>query len=63
MIVEKMLDDNLVLHYSDQKMMMLQVETGLEYPEAIDVFPCRYTYFETDKPIEDDGHETESHDF
>ena len=27
MIVEKILDDNLVLHYSDQKMMMLQVET------------------------------------
>ncbi len=63
MIVEKMLDDNLVLHYSDQKMMMLQVETGLEYPEAIDVFPCRYTYVETDKPIEDDGHKTESYDF
>lgn len=63
MIVEKMLDDNLVLHYSDQKMMMLQVETGLEYPEAVDVFPCRYTYVETDKPIEDDGHETESYDF
>ena len=29
-----------------------QVETGIEYPEAIDVIPCRYTYVVTDKKIE-----------
>lgn len=38
--------------YSDKGMMILQVETGVEYADAVDVIPCRYTYEETDKPIE-----------
>lgn len=37
---------------SDNNKMILQVETGIEYSEAIDVFPVRYTYVETDKDIE-----------
>ena len=28
-----------------------QVETGIEYAEAIDIIPCKYTYEETNKPI------------
>lgn len=44
---------NLVKHYSDQGMYIRQVETGTEYSEAVDVIPCRYTYEETDKPIEE----------
>jgi hypothetical protein len=29
------------------------VQTGIEYSEAIDVAPIRYSYIETDKKIED----------
>lgn len=46
--------DNLVKHYSDEGKMILQVETGVKYSEAIDVYPCRYTYEETDEPIEEE---------
>lgn len=45
-------DGKLIRHYSDKEMKLLQVETGIMYDEAIDVVPCRYTYAETDKPIE-----------
>lgn len=44
--------DNLVKHYSDENKLILQVETGVKYAEAIDVYPCRYTYEETNEPIE-----------
>ena len=44
--------DNLVKHYSDENKLILQVETGVKYAEAVDVYPCRYTYEETDEPIE-----------
>ena len=33
---------------------ILQVETGIEYVEAIDVIPCRYTYKETDREYIDE---------
>ncbi len=45
----------LIRHYSDEGKRLLQVETGREYDEAIDVYPCRYTYVETDKYVELDG--------
>lgn len=51
MIIEEVLNERLVRHYSDEKKMMLQVETGIEYAEAIDVIPCRYTYVETENLI------------
>lgn len=41
-----------IRHYSDQNMHILQVETGILYEDAVDVLPCRYTYEETDIPIE-----------
>ena len=41
----------LIRHCSDEGKMLLQVETGLEYAEAVDVVPCQYTYEETDKRI------------
>ena len=44
----------LVKHYSDEGKYLLQVETGREYASAIDVYPCRYTYVEIDKPVERD---------
>lgn len=45
--------ENLVKHYSDEGVYIRQVETGAEYSEAVDVIPCKYTYKETDKPIEE----------
>lgn len=42
--------------YSDKNKMIRQIETGIEYDEAIDVADengnIRYTYEETDKDIE-----------
>ena len=52
MIVEEALTNNLVKHYSDNGKYILQNETGIEYAEAVDVMPCRYTYSETQKNIE-----------
>lgn len=52
MVIEEILNDRLVRHYSDKGMMIKQVETGIEYADAVDVIPCRYTYEETETPIE-----------
>lgn len=51
MIIEEILNERLVRHYSDENKMILQVETGIEYAEAVDVIPCRYTYVETETLI------------
>lgn len=45
---------NLVRHYSDTGMRIRQIETGVEYEEAVDTVPCRYTYEETDISIEEE---------
>lgn len=37
--------------YSDSNKYILQLETGIEYDEAIDVYPVKYTYIETNKDI------------
>ena len=37
----------LIRHYSDSGKMIVQVETGHTYSEAIDIVPCPYTYEET----------------
>ena len=51
-IVEEI--DNRVKHYSDKNVMLLQKETGKIYVDAVDVIPCKYTYGETDIPIENE---------
>ena len=45
-------DGALIRHFSDKDMLIKQNETGIEYSEAIDIVPCKYTYSETDMPIE-----------
>lgn len=40
--------------YSDARHVIRQVETGVEYAEAIDVANAPYTYVETDTPVADD---------
>lgn len=52
-------EGTLVRHYSDIGMLLLQVETGAKYSDPIDVVPCRYTYEETNEPIEPDEPEEE----
>lgn len=53
MIKTELLNDGtLIKHYSDAGFMLLQVETGIKYTDPIDVFPCRYTYQETNELIE-----------
>lgn len=39
--------------YSDRNCLILQVETGILYEEAVDIETAPYTYEETDQPIED----------
>lgn len=56
--------DNVILvkTYSTENFYIKQVETGLEYTEAIDIGekvgedykPSKYTYEETDKPSEEE---------
>lgn len=46
-------NNDLIRHYSDDNRTVIQVETGNEYGEAIDSYPCRYTYVEGD-PVDDD---------
>lgn len=53
MIKEEMLTPQIVRHYSDAGMKIRQVETGNIYDDAADIIPCRYTYEETDEPIEE----------
>lgn len=45
-------DGTLIKHYSDDGFMLLQVETGMKYSDPVDIVPCKYTYEETDEPIE-----------
>lgn len=50
-------DGTLIKHYSDAGFMLLQVETGAKYSDPIDIFPCPYTYEETDELIEKEEEE------
>lgn len=45
-------DGTLIKHYSDAGFMLLQVETGIKYSDPVDVYPCRYTYEETNELID-----------
>lgn len=44
--------DRLIHTYSDKNMKIKQLETGIIYDSAVDVYPCRFTYIETDISIE-----------
>ena len=50
--IEYLNDGTLIKHYSDNGVMLLQVETGIKYADPVDVVPCRYTYEETEELIE-----------
>lgn len=50
--------ENLEMHYAEdefgKRYYIEQIETGIEYAEAVDVVPCRYNYIATNKMIEDE---------
>ena len=54
--------EGLIKHYAEDsqgnKYYIKQVETGIEYQEAVDLIPCKYTYEVTDKKIEEDVDES-----
>jgi hypothetical protein len=55
MILTELLNDGtLIKHYSDEGYMLLQNETGAKYFEPIDVYPCSFTYSETDEKAEEE---------
>ena len=51
---------NLYRNYSDEHKYILQVETGVEYAEAIDVENATYTYTETNKDIPEESEEIDN---
>lgn len=64
MIVVKYIEaENRERRYSDQGVMIRQVETGNLYEDAVDIIPCPYTYEETDEPIPPDEMEATAEDF
>lgn len=50
----KIRNDGIQLYktYSDKNVYIKQLESDVEYSVAIDVYPLKYTYIETDKPLE-----------
>lgn len=49
MILTQLLNDGtLIQHYSDAGFLLLQNETGVMYDSPVDIYPCPYTYTETD---------------
>lgn len=56
MIIQEQVEGrNLIKTYSNIGKMLLQVETGAIYEEAIDIMPCPYTYVETEPPDGEDN--------
>ena len=51
-VITVQLDENNVLHYSDQGFKIRQIETGDLFNDAGDLIPCVYTYEETNIPID-----------
>ena len=51
---------NLYKSYSDENFYIKQIETGIEYMEAIDVEDALYTYEETNKKIEEEPNTDEN---
>lgn len=66
MIVKEFLQDGkFVRNYSDAGKMILQIETGIEYSDAIDLATCDYTYKEVTNNIESNKNDniTQKNDF
>ena len=55
MIREELIENGeRIRHWSDLNFKIRQIETGIIYDDAVDVIPCKYTYEETNEPIEEE---------
>ena len=55
MIREELIENGeRIRHWSDLNFKIRQIETGIIYDDAIDITPCKYTYEETNEPIEEE---------
>ena len=59
-LTELLRDGTLIKHYSDKGVLLLQNETGAKYADPVDIYPCPFTYSETDEPIEVEEEMTET---
>jgi hypothetical protein len=48
---EEIIGTTTLLHTYSDSFYLLQKETGLEYEEAWDAIPCKYTYEESNTPL------------
>ena len=52
------LNEGLIKHWAEdengKRYLIKQIETNLEYGEAVDIFPCPYTYVATNIPEMED---------
>lgn len=48
---------NLIRTFSDSGLMIIQNETGVVYVEAVDIYPCKFTYSESDVSTRECGKE------
>lgn len=52
---------NLIKHYAEdengKKYKIKQIDTGVEYSEAVDIYPCKYTYIATETEAEEEDEE------
>lgn len=53
MIQSELIEDGFrIRHWSDAGFKIRQIETGIVYDDAVDYMPCKYTYEETEEPLE-----------
>ena len=53
MIIIESVTENCERRYSDAGVKIRQIETDTLWNDAVDVIPCRFTYEETDIPVDD----------
>lgn len=53
MIVTETISEICERRYSDAGVKIRQIETNTLWNDAVDVIPCRFTYEETDTPVDD----------
>ena len=64
MIKTELLNDGtLIRHFSDEGKVLLQVETGAKYSDPIDVYPCPFTYVETEEYAQGEDEEISGEEF
>lgn len=51
-LTEFLHNGTLIRHYSDKGVLLLQNETGVKYTDPVDIYPCPYTYTETEELID-----------